>query len=459
MKNVAIILSGGISARFKNSSNTPKQYLQIAGKTIIEHSIEVFQKNTNIDEIAIVANNSYHEMIEKLVEKNKFSKVKRILNAGETRNYSTLSALDTYRNLYEDCNMIFHDAARPLLNIEIIDHCLEVLKTYNAVSVAVAATDTIVTIDRNTNIVKNIPDRNELMCSQTPQCFKLSTLDKAYKLALQDANFTTTDDCGVVKKYLPKEKIFIINGSYSNIKITHREDLVYANALFQLNTQKLLVPDEKLDLSNKVIVIFGSHSDIGQECTKLARQKGATVYPLSKGDNVDIANVESVRQALQNVHAKEKHIDAILITEDLLSTHPLVATSYEDIGSLIGNNYLGNIIVAKESFEYLCKSKGSLIFFTASYTMDRANCSVYNSTKAAVINLMQGLSQEWESYSIKVNCINSELIATSMPTKNFAIEDAKTLLTVQEIAQKTIQLLGDEFTYSGTIIDIGLIKS
>ena len=75
------------------------------------------------------------------------------------------------------------------------------------------------------NIIKTIPPRVSLRNSQTPQCFKRGTIRRAYELALQDPHFETTDDCGVVHKYLPNEPICVVAGEVFNLKVTYAEDL------------------------------------------------------------------------------------------------------------------------------------------------------------------------------------------------------------------------------------------
>ena len=97
MKNIAIILAGGIGSRL--NAGIPKQFLKVAGKTVIEHSISVFQKHPLIDEIAVVANESYHRKIEEYVIKNNFTKIKKILTSGIERHYSSLSAIILYNKL------------------------------------------------------------------------------------------------------------------------------------------------------------------------------------------------------------------------------------------------------------------------------------------------------------------------------------------------------------------------
>lgn len=94
MKNIAIILAGGIGSRL--NAGIPKQFLKVAGMTVIEHTISVFQHHPLIDEIAVVANEAYHMKIQEYVIKDRFTKVKKILMSGNERHYSSLSAIKAY---------------------------------------------------------------------------------------------------------------------------------------------------------------------------------------------------------------------------------------------------------------------------------------------------------------------------------------------------------------------------
>ncbi|RLD64150.1 MAG: 2-C-methyl-D-erythritol 4-phosphate cytidylyltransferase [Bacteroidetes bacterium] len=231
-KNIAIILAGGSGLRLE--SKLPKQFIEVAGKTLIEYTINTFQKANSIDEIAIVINTDYFSEIKTIITNNNFSKVKKILAGGKDRNGSSLSAINAYKTEenHDNINLIFHDAVRPLVSNNIIENVVNALKEYNSVDVAVPATDTIMEIDKN-GFIKKIPNRKYLKISQTPQAFKLSTIKKAYEIALQDPNFMTTDDCSVVLKYLKDEKIFIVNGSEENIKITYKSDLLLFEELLK----------------------------------------------------------------------------------------------------------------------------------------------------------------------------------------------------------------------------------
>ena len=81
MMNIAVILAGGVGSRLGYS--TPKQFYKVAGKMVIEHTIDVFEKNILIDEIAIVINPGYVDEMENIVLRNKWKKVKKILKGGK----------------------------------------------------------------------------------------------------------------------------------------------------------------------------------------------------------------------------------------------------------------------------------------------------------------------------------------------------------------------------------------
>lgn len=450
--NIAVILAGGSGSRL--GGTLPKQFLKVAGKKIIEHTIDVFENNDLIDEIAIVSKEEFISDVEDIVVTNQYRKVKKVLTGGKERYDSSLSAIAAYDD--DNINLLLHDAVRPLVNDRIINDCIEALKSYRAVDVAIKTTDTIIEVD-NDNCISMIPPRHVLRNGQTPQCFKRGVIRKAYEIALKDPNFVTTDDCGVVRKYLPDEPVYVVNGEVFNMKVTYMEDLFLLDKLYQLRS--ISSTKEVLDISrqvlpNKVMVVFGGSMGIGEETVKLARELGAVVYSFSRSQNgVDITNANQVRQTLHDIHQRNGHIDYVVCTPGILIKQPLSAISYEDITSSININYLGAVIVAKESFEYLRQTKGSLIFYTSSsYTRGRMLYSIYSSTKAAIVNLVQALSEEWFGFDVRINCINPERTRTPMRLNSFGIEPEGSLLEPKYVAIATINTLVSK--YSGQVIDV-----
>ena len=460
-KNIAVILAGGSGSRF--GLDIPKQFAKLAGKSIIEHTIEVFDKHDLIDEICIVIKNDWKYKIEDFVISNKYQKVKKIISGGEERKDSSLSAINSYSNdsstINKNINLIFHDAVRPFVSNKIIDNVIEALSHHNAIDVAISATDTI--IEAQNNIITNIPNRNNMMQGQTPQAFKLETIKKAYEIAQKDVDFKPTDDCGIVKKYIPLEDIYIVYGSLENIKITHKQDISIADKIFQLKSSQnnYIHSDEfyKDNLSNKVIVIFGGSYGIGLDIDNIATKFGAKVNSFSRtSTNTNVQSLSDIQRDLKFVNDKYGKIDYIVNTASILIKEPLDTMEYSKVLDTVNINYLGAINIAKESIQYLSKTSGQLLNFTSSsYTRGRANYSLYSSSKAAIVNFTQALSEEFSvKDNIRINCINPQRTLTPMRTSNFGTEDPKTLLTSESVAYASINTLISKIT--GQIIDIKL---
>lgn len=454
-KNIAIILAGGSGTRL--GLELPKQFLKVAGKTILEHTVSAFQNHHGIDEIAIVGNPAFLHLIEDYVLKNKWSKVKKILNGGDERYDSSLSAIKAFEK-EGNVNLIFHDAVRPLVSQRIITDNIEALESYEAVDTAISSADTIIQLEDNLKYIANIPNRKYLWKGQTPQSFKLNTIKKAYDLALKDSEFKATDDCGVVKKYLPELDIFVAKGEQQNIKLTYKEDIYLLDKLFQLKTADLSYSPDLSSLQDKVVVVFGGREGIGAEMVTLCKAKKIKVYAFSRGLNqVDVAQPETIKKALEEVYTKEKRIDCVVNTAGVLSKEPLINMEYEKIDQLIAVNLKGAINVAKESYPYLQKSKGHLLFYTSSsYTRGRAFYSLYSATKAAIVNFVQAIAAEWAHDGIQVNCINPERTKTPMRVSNFGKEPEDSLLKSEEVANVSLGTLCSAL--NGQIVDIKVKK-
>lgn len=218
MKTIAILLAGGSGSRF--GADRPKQFLEVGGCTVLEHSIRAFHRSALIDEIVIITRADFVDEVQQLA--TRYPKVRHVRPGGKERYHSTLSALEVCS---DPCDLLLiHDAVRPMVNEAIIQRCVEALAEYDAVGVAIPSTDTIVRVDADDCIVETLP-RPQLRNMQTPQGFRQHLLRRAFDLGLQDPHFQPTDDCGVVRNYLPETKIKIVQGEITNIKITYPEDL------------------------------------------------------------------------------------------------------------------------------------------------------------------------------------------------------------------------------------------
>jgi len=420
---------------------------------VIEHTVDTFEHNQNIDEIAIVSNPAYVSDVENIVLRAEWKKVKKILRGGKERYDSSLAAVRAYEN--EEVNLIFHDAVRPLVSQRIIDEVCEALLTHEAIDVTVPAVDTI--IEAEGDHICSIPDRSRLRRGQTPQAFRRSVIARAYERALQDEHFKVTDDCGVVVKYLPEVPVFLVAGEESNMKLTYKEDTYLLDKLFQLRGSTLPATSDATQLEKlrgKVCIIFGGSQGIGKDTAELLNRAGAKVYSFSRHlTGTDVGNREAVSQAMQTVAEQEGRIDYVVNTAGVLNKEPLCTMGAATIAAAIQTNYVGTVNVALEAYPYLKETHGKLIFFTSSsYTRGRAFYSIYSSTKAAIVNFVQAIAQEWEPQGIAVNCINPERTKTPMRTKNFGAEPEDSLLRSETVARATVNCLLTDYT--GQVIDV-----
>lgn len=216
-----IIVAGGTGVRMDHE--VPKQFIKVAGKPVIVYSIEKFLAYDNNIHVVVVSHPDYlkvaHLILEEYFPGNKF----QLTNGGTTRFESVKNGL----NLIKDGNGIvaIHDAARPLVNIATIKNCFAVAEEKgNAVPV-----DTVYqSLRQIENEKSKAVNRNDFKIVQTPQCFKISLIKKAFS---QNYSEAFTDDATVLEK--TGIEINLVEGNSENIKITTQADLKIAEALLK----------------------------------------------------------------------------------------------------------------------------------------------------------------------------------------------------------------------------------
>ena len=215
--NTVIILAAGISKRF--GGDTPKQYLKINGKEIIDYSIDAFKKSGYINQIIVV------------VEKEFISNIKvrfpdlNVIEGGKTRKDST------YLGLCE-CSektkfVLIHDAARMFISVDMIKDCINALSKNDAVTIASKITDTIAKY-RNKNII-SMGNREELIALQTPQGFNYKKLLDSH----QNFQGEATDDIRIMLENGYKCNFIITNKI--NLKITTNNDYLISSSIINNN--------------------------------------------------------------------------------------------------------------------------------------------------------------------------------------------------------------------------------
>ena len=231
--NIAVIFAGGVGTRIR-SKDRPKQFLEIYGKPIIIHTLDIFQQNPNIDAIVIACVEEWIPYLKELIEKFTVGKVKKIVPGGETGQLSIynglLAAKDVCGN--SDTIVLIHDAVRPLINSELIDRNIESVKIYGSAVTAGVVKETIVVVDDNCNIL-TVPDRAHSRVAKAPQSFYLKDIMSAHQKALSQGLIDSIDSCTLMKHY--GYKMTMIDGPYNNIKITTLEDFFTMRAIYESN--------------------------------------------------------------------------------------------------------------------------------------------------------------------------------------------------------------------------------
>ena len=228
MKTIAIVLAAGTGSRF--GSDEPKQFAMLDGRPVVLHSVDLFCSSDDIDEVAVVTHPRYRDRMAQLLDDSRYAKVTRLIDGGDERYLSSLNALAALLDEPDDTSLLFHDAARPWLSAALLTKVVEALRHHEAVGVAVPSTDTVWEVrqvfePQLGKVVARIPERNTMYLAQTPQAFRLPVIRDAYQRALQDPMFRATDDCGVVRRYMPEIPIHVVEGEQSNRKITFPSDI------------------------------------------------------------------------------------------------------------------------------------------------------------------------------------------------------------------------------------------
>jgi 2-C-methyl-D-erythritol 4-phosphate cytidylyltransferase len=211
---------------------TKKQYLPLANRPVLAHTIGAFDRNTAVDAIYVVVAEADVAFCRSVaVQPYSFKKVASIVVGGATRQESVFNGL---RALPADTDYVMvHDGVRPFVTDGIISACLEAAVEWGAAAAAVPVKDTIKITD-DEGFVMNTPERRQVWAVQTPQAFQMALLLEAHRRACQ-TGIEATDDATLVEQLGFKVKL--VMGSYRNIKITTPEDLIVAEALNMQNAE------------------------------------------------------------------------------------------------------------------------------------------------------------------------------------------------------------------------------
>ncbi len=233
--NIAVIFAGGVGRRM-GQTEKPKQFLEVLGKPIIIHTIEVFEKTDEIDGIIIACVKDWIEYLEDLIKEYKIKKVVKIVPGGESGQMSIFNGIKAASEIYpKDSIVLIHDGVRPFIDEDLIRRNIDSVKEQGSAISCVTSVETFVLTNEN-NKIEMIPKRVNSLIAKAPQSFVLNDIYQVHLQAQKDKIFDAIDSCTLMNKY--KKDLYIVMTDYDNIKITTQKDLNLAESIFKRKLNK-----------------------------------------------------------------------------------------------------------------------------------------------------------------------------------------------------------------------------
>ncbi|MBR5129015.1 MAG: 2-C-methyl-D-erythritol 4-phosphate cytidylyltransferase [Firmicutes bacterium] len=239
MKNIAIIFAGGSGARM--GSGLPKQFIEVEGKPIIIHTLDIFEDHPMIDEIYIACKPDYIKTLEKMVKRNMITKVTRIVEGGVSGQDSIYNGIcAAFEDNGPDNIVLIHDGVRPILSEDTITNNIISAKEKGSAITCTKFFETPI-ISTGGDIVEDSPDRESFYTAQAPQTFMLGDVLDAHKeIRKTNPRYEGVIDTCTLMRTLGKT-VHIVEGNRGNIKVTTPEDLFMFKAMLEYKeTQQAL---------------------------------------------------------------------------------------------------------------------------------------------------------------------------------------------------------------------------
>ncbi len=228
MKNIALIIAGGVGARM--GQDIPKQFINVYDKPVIVYTLEAFQKHPQIDGIEVVCLNEWQGALMAYAKQFGISKLENIVDGGKNGQDSIRNGLFdiAQRHTDKDDIVLIHDAIRPMISAEVISDNIRVCRQYgNAITVVPCTAAMLRTYD-SLSSEQQIP-RDNLKITQTPQAFFIQEIVEAHKEALEKGITNSIASCTMYIEL--GRKLYMSQGSEKNVKLTTVEDIEIFKAL------------------------------------------------------------------------------------------------------------------------------------------------------------------------------------------------------------------------------------
>ena len=227
--NIGVIFAGGVGKRM-NSRVKPKQFINVYGKPIIIHTLEVFEEHEEIDGIVVACLKDWIPYLEELLEKFNIKKVKKIVPGGSSGQESIYNGLVAAEELAagEKSVVLIHDGVRPLIYHRTISDNIASVKEHGSAITSVTVKETVLVVSKD-NSIDSVPKREDTRLARAPQSFYLDEIIGAYRKAMAENRYDFIDSCSMMQYY--GKKLYLIEGPQENIKITTPDDFYTMRAL------------------------------------------------------------------------------------------------------------------------------------------------------------------------------------------------------------------------------------
>ena len=447
----ALVLAGGSGDRF--GADLPKQFIRLAGEPILVRSVRTLL-SAGIDQLVVVTHPGWLAETRELVAGIDAAAGCLVVPGGATRNESTRNGLAALEADPDDI-VVIHDAVRPLVPRDVVLRSIEPIRSgrADATDVVIPSADTLVIVEGET--VVEIPDRARFRRGQTPQTFRLGVLRQAYDAAAAAGDLQATDDCTLVLRYVPGARVLAVEGDEVNLKITTRTDMVLADRMIQMRTlsPETAEPAPTRSLAGARIYVVGGTNGIGQAIAAAARAAGARVAIDGRRTGLDVRDYAAVATRTDAAAAALGGLDHLICSAGVMRVGASIETDPADLAEVIDVNVKGTLNVARAGHRHLRASRGSFTAFaSSSFTLGRPNYVAYSASKAAVVNIAQGLAEEWAADGIRVNAVSPERTDTPMRRAAFPDESREGMLQPDEVAAATLRLIRSDLT--GQVLDV-----
>lgn len=207
-------------------SKVSKQFLLLDGHPILIHTLRLFETHPQVDEIILVMKKDELAGTKEMLRSYGFTKINAVVEGGRERQESVYMGLQHCQSEW----ILIHDAVRPFVTHEALDRLIEEIKRTQAAILAVPVKDTIKQINGD-GWVSHTPARSELVSVQTPQGFGRELILRAHREAHGQSEWATDDSMLIEQMGIP---VKVVEGEYTNIKITTPEDLVLAEKIWEM---------------------------------------------------------------------------------------------------------------------------------------------------------------------------------------------------------------------------------